>query len=247
MSEGLEIYNQFNTIQVINTELPLTLRASFAITNAQFQNNNNFYDNVSYFEKDLRSLNLKSPLVFVRTTSDTYQSHITFEVFKESIMFYKWWNLTIPSFIQVYVFDQWTPPERTGTGMQLFRPPEITYDSSWNFLKIIQSHVIPAYNPPLTYNSTGSAEYTINTGLTPGNFAVGFGHYRMARIIFDDYDGYIMRDGLWLQNSAIKIHHSVVFDRRVTPSGVGWQGWYMNAGTTTVYVADVTNLPNSYP
>ncbi|EHR8375599.1 hypothetical protein K5Y94_005157 [Escherichia coli] len=249
---GIELINDYG-LKVADTEdINYVLRSAGQFSNSNFYSYANSTSSIS-----LMTTGMNCPLLFMKMNSSN--ARLTQKpgvnklspdyinpgttIAQTSIDVFKWWNLDIGT-IQYYIFDKWTPPERSDYGLQLFdRSGNIIFDAAWHFLRLRDVKWLDPTYPNHTSHESGSNWE--NVGLVTSDVSnsalsmpVGRGWTESSM-----QGGYYYHECCHL-DSAGNLYISIIptgIYLDLAPSG-GWAG----SMRTQVMIADTTGLPVSY-
>ncbi len=247
---GVQLINDKNYVVANASDVNYVLRSSGQINNSQFPTSASTY--YSHMYMDISGFN--NPIIFFKPmTSDQRVSCITgvndFQVpgsqtMKRSTVL-KWAGKNIGS-LQYYVFDRWTPPDRSSYGMQIFDASgKIIFDSGWNFM-MIKSVVWmdPGYPNHNTTDPDGG-NWTNLGALGPGNFAVSLPNPRGWIYTGWGTFGVMLYECAHLTGTDNQVIVSLVPRGEyldMAPTG----GWVHTNTRSQMMAVDVSNLPINY-
>lgn len=259
MNGGIEVFSNGKTLQISTDYIPACLRKSGKLTSSTIW----YYSawvgiggsttptsGSSSWSDPIDVSDYTSPMVFFKSTVLTSRVSI-FISYDKKLYFLKWWNFSITGDIEYYIFDTWTPSERSSSGLQVYNPTtkQIVFDSGWYLMNIVQLHQIPVNAPALEWGSNYA--YEIELGIST-NIAVGLSSYREIWIDsgsggsggVNDTVGWFLRDCAWIEGTKAKISYviSIVDNTSYDSRSSRWH----NKDVTYLYAIDTTRLPNPY-
>lgn len=191
---GVELINDKNYVVQNASDVNFALRASGTLKNADFKHS--IDDGVGFFSPggkfavlDVSSFNC--PIVFLRplnsasrvaTVPITNSSDFLLpgNALKKHIAVYAW-KQTL-SDIEYFIFDRWTPGERSSYGMQVFNASGgIIFDSGWNFLTLKSVIWMNAGYPNHAGDSSGT-NYTVIGSVPATKLAVAMPYSRFYTV-----------------------------------------------------------------
>lgn len=249
---GLELINtKGHVVASAGTGANYTLRAAGTITNAQFTSTGG-RAGVSSCSIPLGGFNC--PIVFVKPMNADARIGVLLEDASEFsgsaktsrvARFYKWWNKNVGT-IQYYVFDKWVPPERAqGYGMQMWDANgTLTFDSSWNFLRIRSVRWLDPGFPNHAANKNG-ANWTDIGAMGAGNLAISMPFPRGFIIPTGVFGTYCI-ECMHLAGSGNNAYISVIPKGEYLDMIGNLNGWAHPKGKSEVLIADVNGIPTNY-
>lgn len=251
---GIELINDYGLKVADAEDVNYVLRSSGTITDSDFYSYENSTSAIS-----LMTTGFNSPLLFLKMNesrsrlsqkpgcnkiSPDYVNPGT-TITQTSIDLFKWWNINLGT-VEYYIFDKWTPPERSDYGMQIFNSSgDIIFDSGWYFLNLRDVHWLdPQY--PNHSDQEGGSNWT-NLGNVVSSSLVGSSALSMpvgrGWIETSLQGGYYYGECCHLDSSGnlfISIIPTGVY-LDTSPTG----GWVGNM-RSQVMVCDTSRLPLNY-
>ncbi|HCQ7058019.1 hypothetical protein [Klebsiella oxytoca] len=246
---GVQLVNKYNLSISNAQDVNYTLRSSGVIRNSDFSVGS-YTEPVSVCYMDLSSLHC--PLVFFRPVNAdsricAFPSQMADfmpsvgERIDRTMMVLKWWNKTV-SDIEYFIFDIWTPPERSPFGLQMFDGSgNIIFDSGWNFLMLSSVKWLdPGY--PNHQNDTNGSNWTDVGHMGEGQLALALPNPRGWAEPGGMTVGWYLMECFHLQGNNARIS---LVPRGVYFWGSGSQRWTNNM-RTQLMAADVSKMPRNY-
>ncbi|AFJ47128.1 hypothetical protein EBL_c20370 [Shimwellia blattae DSM 4481 = NBRC 105725] len=153
----------------------------------------------------------------------------------------KWWNKHIAD-IEYFIYDIWTPPERSAFGIQMFNSGGgIIFDSGWNFLMLTSVKWLDPGYPNHAHHNSG-ANWTPVGHMGHGQLALSLPNPR----------GWVEPGGLtvgWFLQECFHLQGNDAFISLVPRGMYFWgapkRGWTNNM-RTQLMAADVSAMPRNY-
>lgn len=247
---GVRLINKYDITVANESDLNLTLRSSGQITNAQFAGGT--YD-------QRRVLNLSGfncPIVFIKSSTPDQRVSVvpgnSWSAGSTSMSFQvmKWHNKNVGT-LQYYIYDLWTPPERSDYGMQIFdeRGKEgggIIFDSGWHFMRLRAVKWMDPGYPNHSAQDPAGANYQTVMNLPPsGNYALAMPAPRSYVYATWGAFGVFLYECFHYNDSTGDVNISLVpfGDYLDMPPTTGWAS---ADSRSQVMVLDTTGVPTNY-
>ena len=253
---GVRLYNNQNLLVADENVVNYTLRSAGQISDANFSTGD-FNNPISTMGLPMPGFNC--PLIFFRpitpgnagprvatipneTDSDFTSGNYTMS---QGVSLAKVYDKTIGT-LQYYVFDRWTPPERSDWGLRISNASgAVVFDSGWNFLKLRKVIWLDPGYPSHSPDEVQGNNY-INIGnVGAGTLAVAMPNPR-AWFFYTNLayaNGVVAYEAVHIDannNVFISLAPWTTFLDQYP--GDGWA----HQSRSEVMVADVSNLPTTY-
>lgn len=245
---GIEVCNNQDFVIANANDVNFVLRSSGQITNGQFVSQGEYFSRIFM---DLSFFNC--PLIFFKPiTAEQRVSCIPGEndflsagsTTRKQATVLKWKNKDIGS-LQYYIFDRWTPAERSEYGMQILDVNEnVIFDSGWHFMMVrAVKWLDPGY--PNHAGDPNGANWTNLGAVGAGNIALSMPNPRGWIYMGWSGFGVMLYECIHLAGSDNQVVVSLVPRGEyldMAPSS----GWAHANTRSQIMAVDVSRLPTSY-
>lgn len=249
---GVRLINKYDITVANDTDVNFTLRSSGQIHNSDFVATAGEYNQFAI----LGTAGFNCPIVFIKTsvpeqrvsvTPSTWETQGTFS--NTGFRVHKWHNKNVGT-LQYYIYDIWTPPERSDYGMQIFdeRGKEgggIIFDSGWHFMRLRAVKWLDPGYPNHVDDPAGFNYQTVMVLPANSNIALAMPVPRSYILNSGTTFGAFLYECFHYNASAGAVNISLVPYGEFLDMAPG-PGWASDNSRSQVMVIDTTGVPTNY-